>query len=434
MALMHNESFPAVKSELDLFLMPPTQTSIEKGHWAEFYPISNIQDGGPLEFNITSSEDYLDLSATQLHLKVKILKDNAPLKADDKVAPCNLFLHSLFQQVDVSLNDRLISSSSNTYAYRAYIETLLNYGSDYKKSFLTSECFHKDTAGHLSETDPEKQNAGLKLRASKIAKSKVLDLIGQLHCDLFYQDRLLLNMVNLRIKLTPSKPEFCLIAPDIGNYKIVFEHASLYVRKVKVASGVLLGHAKALEMTHAKYPIDRVLCKVFSVTAGAYSFAQDNVFLGQLPKRLIITCIENDAFNGTYNTNPFHFKHNHTNFVGVYVDGNPVSYKPLDPNYDDDQYIRAYNSLLIGSGNLTSNKGIYINSDEYAQGYTLYSFDLSPDLCDGNYMQLLQQGNVRVELKFSKPLVKTLSILIYAEFQNVIEITKSRSVLTDFTI
>ncbi|MCB2621752.1 hypothetical protein KQ786_15240, partial [Listeria monocytogenes] len=41
----------------------------------------------------------------------------------DVVAPVNNFLHALFNQVDVSLNDKLISSSAGSYAYRAYIET-----------------------------------------------------------------------------------------------------------------------------------------------------------------------------------------------------------------------------------------------------------------------------------------------------------------------
>lgn len=435
MSLIRNDSQVAVSSELNIFLTPPTATSIEKGHWVEYHPIANIRDGNPLEFSISGSgEEYIDLSATQLYVRVKILKDNVVLPDSEKVAPVNLFLHSLFSQVDVSLNERLISSSSNLYPFRAYIETLLNYGSDYKKSFLTSECFYKDTANHLDESDPTKDNIGLKKRASLIEKSKVLDMIGNLHCDLFYQDRLLLNLVDLKIKLTRTRPEFCLIASKNANYSVIIEHASLFIRKVKVSPGVLLGHMKAIAMTPAKYPINRILCKMYSISKGSFSFSQDNVFLGQMPKRIIITCVDNDAFNGTYTSNPYNLKHNNSNFIGVYVDGNPVSYKPLDPDYLNGQSIRAYNSLLLGSEKLASNKGIYINRDEFAQGYTLYAFDLTPDLCDGNYLNLINQGNLRIEIKFAVALPKTISVLVYAEFQNMIEITKSRSVICDFSI
>ncbi|GBM77782.1 Uncharacterized protein F54H12.2 [Araneus ventricosus] len=360
------------------------------GYYETPIDISNTLPNG-------SGEDYIDLSATQLHVKAKLLKDNAKLGKTEKVAPLNLLPHSLYSQVDVSLNDRLIYASSNLYSFRSYIETFLNYGTDYQKSFLTCEGFYKDTAGRFNETDSAGDNDSLKKRASLIEKSKVLDMIGNLYFDIFYQDRLLLNLVNLKMKLIRRKPEFCLVAPANGNYKVIIEHASLFVRKVKVSPGVLLGHAKVVQSTSARYPIDRILCKMYSISNGSFSFSQDNVFLGQMLKRLIITCVDNDAFNGTYSSNPFYFKHNNLNFLCVYVDGNRISSQPLEPDYSNDQSIRAFNSLLVGSGKLASNKVIYINKEEFVQGYTLYAFDLTPDLCDGSHLNLVNKGNLRIE-------------------------------------
>ena len=75
----------------------------------------------------------MDLVRTQLFVKAKIAKANGTaIDAGTQVGPVNLFLHSLFSQVDVSLNERLISPSTNTYPYRAMIETLLNYGKEAK--------------------------------------------------------------------------------------------------------------------------------------------------------------------------------------------------------------------------------------------------------------------------------------------------------------
>ncbi|GFU64588.1 uncharacterized protein F54H12.2 [Trichonephila clavipes] len=109
-----------------------------------------------------------------------------------------------------------------------------------------------------------------------IQKSATVDMIGRLHVDLFNQDRLLLNLVDLKIKLIRSKPDFCLMGNE--GYKIVFDHVSIFVRKVHINPGVLIAHAKALEKATAKYPIDRVNCKVFSIPQSSYSFIQDNVF------------------------------------------------------------------------------------------------------------------------------------------------------------
>ena len=55
-----------------------------------------------------------------------------------KVTPVNNFLHSLFNQVDVFFNQKLVSPPNNAYAYRAYIESLLNYSPAAKESHLTT--------------------------------------------------------------------------------------------------------------------------------------------------------------------------------------------------------------------------------------------------------------------------------------------------------
>ena len=160
MAFLLKESPVCVKSELDLFALPPSQIVIQKGNYYEYFPLTNVNDGGPVEFHIAgSAEDYIDLSQTYIHVKARIVKsDGQFLAKEDKVGPVNLLLHSLFSQIDVSLNDRLISFSNNTYAYRAFIETLLNHGHDSKTSQLTMEMYYKDTAGKMDDVDEESKD------------------------------------------------------------------------------------------------------------------------------------------------------------------------------------------------------------------------------------------------------------------------------------
>ncbi|GFY64447.1 uncharacterized protein F54H12.2 [Trichonephila inaurata madagascariensis] len=338
----------------------------------------------------------MDLSASYLHVKVKITNlDGTSLAENEPVAPVNLFLHALFGQVDVALNERVVSSSSNTYPYRAYVETLLNYGEDAKKSLLTCECFYKGT--FLDVSDPlrkENGNEGLKTRYDLTFKSRVLDMIGPLHCDIFQQNRLLLNLVDVKIKMSRTKPDFCLMSTKTGEpYKVVLQHASLFIRKVKVSPGVSLGYAKALEKSTAKYPIDRVLCKTYSIPKGSWSFMQDNVFFGVMPKRVVVGCIDNAAINGQLSLNPFLFDHCNVNFLSIYVDGQPVPTKPLELNYETNCYIRAYHQMFSG---FNRGSGNYLKREEFAQGHTLYVFDLSPDLCDGPHLNLQHQGNLRI--------------------------------------
>lgn len=425
MALLLKDSPECAKSELNLFTLPPTQTVIERGRWVEFHPIANITDGGPIEFNISGSgEDYLDLSHTRLHVRAKIVKaDDKPLTDEDVVGPVNLFFHSLFSQVDVSMNERVISSSSNTYPYRAIIETLLNHGYDSKTSHLTAELFYKDTAGSMNSIDGS--NAGFTKRADMFKLSSSVDMMGRLHVDMFHQDRLLMNMVDLKIKLIRSKPEFCLIGKP-GAYKVVLEHVSLFVRKTHVNPAVLLGHAKALEKTTAKYPIDRVVCKVYSIPQGSMSFVQDSVFTGQMPKRVVLACVDSTAFAGTISQSPFEFKHHHMSYLGLYVDGQPMPHQPLELDFERNRYIHAYQNLFLNT------EGLYLTREEFAHGYSLFLFDLTPDLCDAEHFSLIRHSNLRIESKFTKPLEKTVSFLVFAEFESLIEINKARNVIFDF--
>jgi hypothetical protein len=52
-----------------------------------------------------------------------------------------------------------------------------------------------------------------------------------------------------------------------------------------------MGHVKALEKTSCKYPVRRVEVKVDTVLTGNMNYVQDNMFLGQLPKRLVILAV-----------------------------------------------------------------------------------------------------------------------------------------------
>src|SRR6266516_4885510 len=212
MAFIHQGSYVCTSPQLDLFTTPMTQTSIESGAWAEFNPLSSITDTMPIEFDISGTgTSYIDLSQTQLIVRAQLLKaDGTPINNTLHIAPCNLFLHSLFSEIDVKLNGTLISSSNNTYPYRAYIETLLSYGRDAKKSQLTTSMYYKDVGGDagFEEGDPTAggaTNTGMVKRNSFFKNGEIVPLQGPLHVDLLFQDRYLPSDVGIQLRLVRSK-------------------------------------------------------------------------------------------------------------------------------------------------------------------------------------------------------------------------------------
>ena len=60
-------------------------------------------------------------------------------------------------------------------------------------------------------------------------------------------------------------------------------------------------------------------------------------------------------------------------------------------------------------------------------------FDLTPDPGDSEgHKSHPEQGNIRVELKFVKPLPEAITCLLYLELDNSVLINLARNVTTDF--
>ena len=84
------------------------------------------------------------------------------------------------------------------------------------------------------------------------------------------------------------------------DYKVQIVDTVLFARKAVLSPTVQMAHIKVLEKGTANYPIRPVDCKVYSILQGAMSHTHENLFLGTLPKRLILWCIDNDAYNGEF--------------------------------------------------------------------------------------------------------------------------------------
>ena len=82
MAFLHTHSCECLKSELFLFEIPPTQTTIESSHYVQHKPISSLTDDSPKEFVLPGNgEEYIDLAHTILSLRVSLKATSEPAEA-----------------------------------------------------------------------------------------------------------------------------------------------------------------------------------------------------------------------------------------------------------------------------------------------------------------------------------------------------------------
>jgi len=138
------------KSVLVIFLKRSIQTSIVNSHTVTYKRIDPADNPAQLEFNCSGHNDYyIDLNSVRLLLRFKLVKTDVPDMPSDEtntVGCVNNLLHSTFSSFSVSLNGKPVTLHETNYHYKAYLEKLLNYGSNATGTHLLSSFWFLDSS------------------------------------------------------------------------------------------------------------------------------------------------------------------------------------------------------------------------------------------------------------------------------------------------
>ena len=93
----------------------------------------------------------------------------------------------------------------------------------------------------------------------------------------------------------------------------------------------------------------------------------------------------------------------------------------------------VYRKLFEISGIQHSKSGLQITHDMYISGNFMLLFDLTPDrAASEGHTSNPDNGYIRVQLKFSKPLAEHITCIFYLEYDNSVRVDTSRKAKTDF--
>jgi hypothetical protein len=346
--------------------------------------------------------------------------------------PINLFGKTFLKQVKVWLNNKLAYDSSDTYAYRSYFETELNYGHDAKNTHLQSAMYYRDQTGEMETW----HNTGHKARGALTSASKIFEVMAPIHTDIFNQDRLMLSNMDIRVELHRNSDKFVLMSyQDPIDVKVNILSMMWFVRKVRILPSEALMIEHHLARHAAKYPIRRVVVKTLHIAGGRRDTPTNTLFMGQIPRRIILGFVEKDAYFGSYTKNPFNFKPFGIRQVQVIAAGKVYPRSPMVLNFDGNQYTRAYLSLFDSLNMGNEDRSNSITYKDYGNGYTLFGFDLTPDNSDGSHWDLVEDGSTSVKVEFDKDTpVAGLKMVILAEFDGLLSIDHNRNVYFDYTV
>ena len=355
--------------------------------------------------------------------------DGSRLAANHRdVAPINCMATSLFKQVKLFFDSQLVYDSSDTFAYKAYMETHLNHSASIKETFLQAAGYYKEQAGLYDTT-----NQSFLIRNDSILESKEADLVTYLSADAFPADRLLLNNIEVRLELHRNSDAFYLNTLQANEYKVVINSLVWYVRKVEPMPSMLLALENRLVHQPARYPIRRTIVKTEHIEAGRTRIHSMPLSSGHMPRRIVIGFVSTDAYNGNFRSNPFNFQHFDIRRIQVVAAGVPRPYYALEMNFAKEKVARAYYHMLDGLNIGPEGPGNDISISDFIGGSTFFVFDLTPDASDQS-LQLVREGSITVSAEFGTQVpAGGIKLLVYQEFESILYIGKHRDMWFDFS-
>jgi hypothetical protein len=235
---------------------------------------------------------------------------------------------------------------------------------------------------YLDSSQELKDNNGYTTRLKYISNSETVELYGRLPADIFNSDKMLINGVDMDIKLTPSPEAFYLLAPnDYTKVRIKILDATLFITQVEIKSSLLLAHTNIIaKKRKAYYPVKHTQIKTFTANSGTQQISINNALFGLVPDRILIPLVKNAAFFCFTSTDLFHFHHyDMTNLVlsvnGVQHPSGPLTMDCSTPF----AATRAYETLFSSTGYHHDARAHMITLEMFAKGYYILGFDLTPD-------------------------------------------------------
>ena len=319
----------AISEENDalyIFSLPATSTSVNSGKWVEYEPIANV-DTPPIEFIIHPSPDYIDLSKCYLRFRFKVTKANGDDIDNARAFPVNNIMHTMIKQFSVTLNNTLVTEQSDTYAYRAYLETIVAFPKDAAKSYLmapgwyiddnatpegrigpipgggtvngnilgvvaTSNTNLMDVHDATRNTGAGQWDPGAVTRQKLVDGSAVVSVEGTPAHALFHSKRYLVDNIEMKIRIDLNSDAFALMSLA-QTEKIKLVESTFVVRFAKISNKKREEHLKTMtglgggRPQPALYPMERGDVQTYVIQDNVRSFEEMDIWQGRVPRHVV---------------------------------------------------------------------------------------------------------------------------------------------------
>ena len=431
---------------LDVHAPLDVETGLMDGSNVIYNSASTVTNDSPVEFLIPrDNECSFILNQTRLsgHFIVTT-EDNKAIKETDPVTLCNHFSACLFSQVEVYLNGTQISdlSSSNSYPWKMFLQSLLSYNPTVKNSYLETEGFYSENLNELAletfDSINKEAYPSIFKRRKMITNKKKVYFNTRLGVDLFLTDKFLPPNVDIKIKLIRNKPRFGLLYnPTTGtgdtqvtkHYNIILKDLKLQMRKVLPTIQERDRYRAKIAREPCYLPYKASRTRQHNILKGITSCTVANVATGILPKTIIFVMITDQAGIHGPRDNPFYFNHFNLTSFNLKKNGQNIFPKTFQVDFSNDNYLDLYRHLYDSLGVLHGNHSFGLKMEHFKQGRTILAADLTPDQCNSYHVHPDILGNLDLELTFSQPIDTPVILWSYMIYNSGIKLDQFQQVI-----
>ena len=429
----------------------------------EFMPSSDNLT--PAEFVIPASDQFLDLNRSYFTAKLRLVKtDGNAIGAAEHLYPTPGLIHTMLKQFTVHWNGTLLNPQSDTYAYRYFITTVLNYTPTEGNSILQPEGWMAQepstgyvpldfpcplTANKLDATTPHQHYTDLSdeqksaVLASQRARKKYTtkkwnSFFFKPMQEVFYTGKLVPPGIEQKFTFHFNKPDFYLngVAQN-GRFSKEDLQLRFHLCQLTVDAPLYkqIVTARHNGRQNVKIPTVRSEVRVYTLGANERQFNEGNIFQGRIPDRMAVGLLHPNSFNGNVAYHPYAFQKFGVTTMKQLIHGEEYPYRALELVHNTDENDMAgYYRFVQAGGFLEKGEACMVTPGMWGQGRncTLFLFDNTANgKADGTLMNPRQKGDVRLIFTLGADIGHAITVVIWGEFENVLSADPNGAILYD---
>ncbi|MEO5351378.1 MAG: hypothetical protein H7836_17310, partial [Magnetococcus sp. YQC-3] len=354
----------------------------------------------------------------------------------------NNITHSMFKEIRIKLGGTVINRAQDQYPFKVYMQLLTSAGRDMQEYYLPCAGWIKDTAGQMDATITEDNKEAKCLNAGLLRRRREFfgetDVVGEFvfkpHTGLCLADILIPPFIDVEVELTRhDNPYFYLkSSQSTNNFNLEILEAIYEVLRYQCNTP----YVSSIEKMLLDHPINMNLTdghiNTITVPANIRNFTVENLFHGNVPKKIALAMVGVDAFNGDPQKNPYNFQHFNVSHVKLLKNGQeyPVPECRTDFTATPNRFLSTFHKMMVSLNADYNDHCAAITPKEYSNGHFFYSFFMLPDKEAGWEMHQIQTGpsQIRLEIIFASNLAKAIQLIVFYTSDSVLTIDHLRRV------